>query len=111
MPNAPTDRTFRHARREAVFVGVVLVLALGWTVGYCYLRGYRHPPESWPVRTGLAGTAEPPVHLILGLPAWVVFGVIAPWLVCSAVTVWFGLFGMPDDDLGGDPDDPHPHGP
>jgi hypothetical protein len=38
-------RLFRNARREAVIVAAVWFLALAWTVGYCTLRGYRHPPR------------------------------------------------------------------
>ncbi|HZT78854.1 MAG TPA: hypothetical protein VFA26_01425 [Gemmataceae bacterium] len=94
-------RLFRHARREAAVVLLVWAAALAWTVGYCYLRGYRHEPDSWPVRLGLAPAGEPPdLAAILGLPGWVFWGILLPWLVCTAFTFAFCLFGMTDDDLG-----------
>ena len=99
-------RTFRHAKREAKFALTVWFCALVWTVGYCYLHGYRHPPDSPLVAWGLAGTNDPgDLRLVLGVPEWVVFGIVVPWLVCTAVTVIFGLFVMADDDLGTDPQD------
>jgi hypothetical protein len=97
----PLARLYRHARREAAVVAVVWLLALTWTVGYCYLRGYQHPPDSWLVQSGLA-SADPgrEFRQYAGLPEWVLFGILAPWLACTAFTVIFGLFIMKDDDLG-----------
>src|SRR5262245_57471300 len=94
-------RLYRHARREAVVVIVVWALALTWSFGYCYLRGYRHDEQSWVVQQGLArprGADE--FRQIAGLPEWVAIGIIAPWLACSAFTIGFGLFGIRDDELG-----------
>src|SRR5688500_2395748 len=99
--NESAVRTFRNALREARFVIVFWFLALFWTLGYCYLRGYQHAPDSWVVRAGLAepATAAPP-RVVLGMPSWVTYGILAPWLVCSIVTVLFGMYGIADDDLG-----------
>jgi hypothetical protein len=36
----------------------------------------------------------------LGIPDWVFYGLIVPWLVCIAITFWFCLFYFADDDLG-----------
>lgn len=98
-PDAPI-RLFRHARREAVFVALVLLVSLTWTLGYCYLRGYKHDPQSWIVRSGLAVQADKAEKVIVGLPEWVFYGILLPWILCSVLTLGFGLFGMPDDDLG-----------
>jgi hypothetical protein len=92
---------YRHARREALIVCAVWAVALAWTVGYSYLHGYRHAPESWVVRAGLAEVRPPgsiPQHA--GLPDWVLFGILLPWVSCSLFTVIFCLFVMRDDDLG-----------
>jgi hypothetical protein len=93
-------RLFRNARREAILVLIVWALALTWTVGYCYLHGYQHDPESWVVRNGWATlrTKDNFQHF-WGLPDWVFIGILLPWLICSAFTVGFCL-GMKDDDLG-----------
>ncbi|MCI0464700.1 MAG: hypothetical protein L0Z62_47865 [Gemmataceae bacterium] len=101
MPDSkPSARLFRNARREAILVGVVWFLALTWTVGYCWLHGYQHEPDSWVVQQGLARsrTAQDFQHFG-GIPDWVFIGILIPWLICSAFTIGFCL-GMKDDDLG-----------
>src|SRR5438552_3664416 len=55
MPDRRTARTLEsNARREARTVLIVWALALVWSVGYCYLRGYQHAPDAWVVQIGLA---------------------------------------------------------
>jgi hypothetical protein len=107
MPASPSaERLYRHACREARIVLLVWLLSLLWCVGYCYLFGYRHAPDSWPVKVGLARAAEPPadgpapLRTYLGFPDWVFFGILVPWVLCSLFTVAFAAWGMADDDLG-----------
>lgn len=104
------EHLYRNSRREMAVVFVVTFLALAWTVGYCWLHGYRHDPESWVVRQGIATarTAED-FHQIGGLPDWVFVGILLPWLLCSAFTVGFCL-GMKDDDLGREAEGGAAHG-
>jgi hypothetical protein len=104
-------RLFRHARREAIVVIIVWALALTWTVGYCYLRGYQHDETSWVVQQGLAQPHTPDdFRQIAGLPEWVFFGILLPWLACTAFTIGFCLFGMTDDDLGREAEEGGRHG-
>ena len=99
--NDAAVRTFRNARREAIFVLCVWLLALLWTVGYCYLHGYRHSPESWVVRNGLMEPTDlERTTIYLGMPLWVFWGILAPAVCCSVITLLFGIFGMKDDALG-----------
>jgi hypothetical protein len=94
-------RLFRHARREAMVVLVVWALALAWSVGYCYLYGYEHSADSWVVQAGLAPPPDARTFRpVAGFPDWVVYGILLPWLACTAFTIYFALFGMTDDDLG-----------
>jgi hypothetical protein len=104
-------RLYLNACREAKLLLTVWALALCWTVGYCYLHGYRHPPESWAVRNGLAAprTADD-LQTILGFPDWVFFGIMAPWAACTLFTVIFSLFIMRDDDLGPEGEERSAHG-
>lgn len=95
-------RLYHHARREAVIIVLIWFAALVWVVGYCYLRGYTHPADSWLVRSGLAVGPEELVARVWGFPSWVLFGIVIPWLVASAVTILFAQFVMADDDLGGE---------
>ena len=43
--------------------------------------------------------------MLFGIPRWVVWGVLAPWLASLVVTLWFASFGMKDEPLGENPDE------
>lgn len=102
MPAPEKSATlFRNACREVWVCLVLFALALTWTVGYCYLFGHDHPPESWVVRNGLAAPASADdLRVVLGLPGWVFWGIFVPWVLCVAFTMLYSSFGMSDDDLG-----------
>jgi hypothetical protein len=99
--NDSAARTFRNSLGEFRFVSVCWFCAFLWTLSFCYLRGYQHPADSWLVQIGLA---EPRTsgnfRLVLGMPDWIVWGIMLPWIICSVITVLYGLYGMKDDDLG-----------
>lgn len=104
----------RNARREAWIVFWVWAAALLWTVGWYHLFGSQHDEASFAVRLGLAeaGRVVQP-KLVLGFPDWVFWGIILPWLACSVFTVWFGMKGVADADLGAEapsPQSPLPEG-
>ncbi|MFN3651576.1 MAG: DUF997 family protein [Armatimonadota bacterium] len=80
-----TARILRSSRREALFTAAVWILACGWTVGYSAFAGYR---------------ADPNPQFVAGMPAWVAWGIVAPWVLCTVVTVWYAFFGIRDEDLG-----------
>ncbi len=102
---------FRHARREALVTLTAWALALLWTVGYCVLRGYDHPPDGWLVRAGLAVPRRPDdLRVLAGFPDWVFFGILLPWLACTLFTIVYALLGMPDDPLA-PPEEGPPRGP
>lgn len=73
------------SRREALFVTALWILSGLYTVGYAARFAYR---------------AEPNPALLWGMPAWVAWGVLLPWTVCTAATVWFALGWMQDEALG-----------
>lgn len=80
----------RHARQclyEARVVAVIITIAMAFVSAILYTQGYL-PPESRP---------EQP-HLILGIPSWVIWGLVVPWLVMIVVTWLFALFVMKDDE-------------
>ena len=82
----PYDPTFLHARREGLIIFAVWILALLWAVPYCYTKGY-----------GLDVAA---LETIWGVPVWVFWGIVVPWMLANIFTFWFCLFYMADDDLG-----------
>lgn len=79
------DPVVRSARREALAALAVWLAAMSYTVGYCYLYGFRRDPST--------------IRLIWGVPDWVLWGVVAPWSTCTLLAGLFTWF-MPDDDLG-----------
>jgi hypothetical protein len=86
MAGHPEDPLVRAARREALTVALVAALATAYSVGYCTLFGY--------------GRAGEPIRFVLGFPAWVLWGVVAPWAACVLVCAWFSFRFMEDRDLG-----------
>ena len=67
---------------------LVWAAATAWSVGYCAAHGY--------------GQSAEPLTFVLWFPAWVFWGVVAPWLVCIVVSLWYALVLMRDEDLGAD---------
>jgi hypothetical protein len=93
-PNPPSNhsgkeqRLLRHARREGLLIMFVWALALFWTTAVSYVFGYRTDPNTITIR--------------YGMPEWVLWGVVAPWLACFVFSIWFCFGYMADDDLGED---------
>ncbi len=88
-----TDPVVRHARREAIIIGLAWLAATVYCCFYSWLFGY--------------GTKEHPltradVRPILGVPWWAFWGFLVPWGASALFTVWFAGFFMADDDLGKD---------
>jgi hypothetical protein len=114
MPPMPAheqyDPVYLHARREAMMVIALFALALTWSVGSYYLQGYTKPlPDQEQVALeDDPRFAAPDVSTILGMPTWVVTGILLPWIVIDVVAFWFCFYYMADDDLGISPDDENP---
>jgi hypothetical protein len=83
--------TFRHARREGLFILALWAACLAWSIPYCYVNGYLHWPESFDPHA---------IPTVLGIPSWVFWGIAVPWLLADVVTTWFCFAYMRDDDLG-----------
>jgi hypothetical protein len=75
-----------HARREAVVVLLVWLAATSYTVGYCVWHGYGWESEE--------------ITFVFGFPAWVFWGIIAPWFACVIFAWWFAYRFMTDEPLG-----------
>ena len=95
-PDSPSkasrfDPVFLNARREAWLILIAWAVCLIWTVGYSAVAGYGVPLEE--------------VSIILGMPSWVFWGVLTPWIAATIFSVWFGLSYIADDALGASEDD------
>ena len=40
------------------------------------------------------------VQFVMGIPDWVFYGIVVPWLVCIVLTFIFCIFVFAEDDLG-----------
>ena len=89
------DPLFVDSLREAGWILLMWVACFVWTLSVCLTQGYPDPgginPETFPT--------------VLGIPAWVAYGIALPWLIADVVTIWFCIFKMKDADLGTEPDE------
>ncbi len=85
-PDIRYGRNFLNARFEAALILAAWSVCLVWTVGYSGLGAY--------------DSSHQHLALILGIPGWVFWGVVVPWVAAVLFSVWFSLFFMADDDLG-----------
>ena len=88
-----TDPVLKNARREAVVIGFAWLASTAYSCAYCYAFGYIRPDRP-------LGPAD--VRPVFGMPSWVFWGIMAPWAVCAAFTLWFAGWRMADDELGTD---------
>lgn len=105
------DLLYLHSRKEAAIILVVWLGCLLFTVSYCYLHGYlNHNPGPGTTGPDLAELLGPldsynrvpaslQTPLGLGIPDWVFYGVLLPWLACLVFTCWFCTFFFAEDDL------------
>ncbi|MDA1275288.1 MAG: DUF997 domain-containing protein [Verrucomicrobia bacterium] len=84
-PNRTQDPVYLNCRRETLLILASSAVFFLWVTGYCGLQGYRDPSE--------------PVELAFGMPSWVFWGVLIPWLAASVFTIWFCLGFIVDDPL------------
>jgi len=88
-----TDPVLKNSRREAIIITIVWVAATSYCCAYSYWFGYNRPGRPLGIKD---------LDPVWGIPSWVFWGILAPWLVCSLFTFWFAGFYMVDDDLGTD---------
>lgn len=73
---------FIRTRREALCAGFIWVFFATWTIGACYFLGYL--PDK--------------VTFVLGIPSWIMWGVIVPWISAAIVNSLFAIFVLADDE-------------
>jgi hypothetical protein len=79
------DPAYLDCLRELWVIVAVFVMLLAWTIGLSYFIGYGE-------------AAGKPVALIAGIPRWFVWGVAAPWVVGTVVSIYFALVYMTDHE-------------
>ena len=96
MSTPGEDPLVRSARREALVVTVITVVAMVYTIAYCSVFAY--------------GRDVTEIEVILGFPDWVFWGVLVPWTICSGISIAFAFVFMRDDPLGEAAEDWNPDG-
>lgn len=86
------DSVFLNSRREAIVIFGVWLAALLWAVPYCYFNGYLGDDGS--------GFDLSTFSTTWGIPSWLFWGILVPWIVADIFTTWFCFCFMKDDDLG-----------
>lgn len=112
------DPIYRSSFRECVLILSLWAACCLYTVTYCYLYGYLvhepHPGSTGPAIGELLGPLEAfdrqpqslTTPLGLGVPDWVFYGILAPWVIAIAAIVIFCFFFYSEEDLnppGGEP--------
>lgn len=87
------DPVFLHSRREAIVIFCAWLAGLLWAVPFCYVFGYVKDLD--PDRFSTTW----------GIPTWLFWGILVPWIVADIFTTWFCFWYMKDDDLGVAPED------
>jgi len=87
-PDAPQyDPVYLHSLREMLVILLLFSVACVWALCVSFSYGYQAGPDG-------------SVPTILGMPSWVFYSVLLPWLVIDVVACWFCFFYMKNDDLG-----------
>jgi len=87
VPKEDEDPLLRSARREMKVAVVFWLVCAAWAVGLGKFLAYRK------LEDGVG------VDMILGMPSWVFWVVILPWILATIFTLWFALRFMKDHDL------------
>ena len=88
MSKPKPNPTLARSCQEALIILTAYLIAMTWTGVVCYAWGYGRDPQT---------ITQP---LGLGIPDWVFWGIVVPWLGCNLFTAWFTLFYMQDEQLG-----------
>jgi hypothetical protein len=86
VSSLPEDILVRRARYEAALALLVWLVAMIYSVAYCYLNGYNRSADS--------------LTFVLWFPDWVFWGIVAPWMVCILLSLVFAFRVMGDEPLG-----------
>ncbi|MGB7345644.1 MAG: DUF997 family protein [Pirellulaceae bacterium] len=87
----PPDPIFASSIAELKWILVAWAVSCLWVVGYSVMFGYNIDPDN--------------LQLVWGMPAWVFWGVLLPWICSTMFTIWFARYRMIDQPLPTAPDE------
>lgn len=82
------DPVFLNSRREAIAIFLLWFLCLLWAVPVCYAMGYGQEVVPRQVPT------------VMGMPSWIFWGLLLPWLAADGATIWLCFRYIKNDPLG-----------
>lgn len=91
MAHENEDPVVTSTRREALGVLAAWLIAMTYTVTYCYVYGYDRKAAD--------------LKFVLGFPDWFFWGLVVPWTLCVVVSWLYAFYFMQDADLGDDRDE------
>ena len=91
MSELRDDPVYVASLREALVAIGLWVVCGAYTITYCYLNGY--------------GENASPLETVAGIPSWIFYGVVIPWLLVNVFAVWYCFFFVKDQDLGEEPEE------
>lgn len=89
----PEDPVLTSAKREALIVAGLWIGAMLYSVLFSWHYGYP---------TNLTEIRPEEIKLVWGIPFWVFWGVVVPWLACSLLSILIAYCLMKDQPLGED---------
>ena len=87
------DPVFLNSRREACAIFGLWFLCFIWAVPVAYMLGYGQDITPGSVPT------------VFGVPRWIFWGIVCPWLVADVITTWLCFRFIRNDDLGVAPEE------
>ena len=77
--------SFRQSRKELWFMLVSWAVFLIWTLSYNSTHAFDMEKSG--------------IDPIIGMPQWVFFGILVPWVAALVLTICFAMFFMKDTEL------------
>lgn len=76
---------YLRSLKELVVLVIGAAAFMVWTLVYCGNFGY-------------ANEKTKELSNVMGMPSWVFWGILLPWLCAGLFSIWFALFFIKDDD-------------
>ena len=80
--------------RLAGILLLLWVVAMTWSISWCYRHGYHRDPAT--------------LTFVWGIPDWVFWGIVLPWAICVGLSWLFARFFVRAEELGAEREEEGP---
>ena len=91
-PDYELDPTYSNSLKETKIILLIFAVWAAYTLTVAYQFGYPPPRPS-------GDATVPEVATVLGMPAWIFWAIVVPWLAANFITAWFCFAYFSDDEL------------